>query len=98
MRRLVVLAAALVLCGPAAAAPPLRVCADPANLPFSDSAVEGFENRIATLLAARLRRPLQYVWRAQRRGFLREGINQGACDLVAAVPLGLAEVAAKRHY
>jgi mxaJ protein len=67
---------------------PLRVCADPNNLPFSDSAGEGFENKIVSLVADHLQRPLEYVWRAQRRGFLREGLNDGECDLVAAVPSG----------
>lgn len=33
------------------AAPPLRVCADPNNLPFSNARGEGFENKIARLLA-----------------------------------------------
>jgi len=86
----------LVVAGVAAFAPsaaravePLRVCADPNDLPFSNAAGEGFENKIAEMIAVELRRPLQYVWRAERRGFLRDGINSGACDLVTAVPLGV---------
>jgi mxaJ protein len=70
----------------AAADQPLKVCADPNNLPFSNAAGEGFENRIAALIADRLGRPLQFVWRAQRRGFLRDGLNAGDCDLVAGAP------------
>lgn len=102
MRRL--LALALVACAtpacarPAPAESPLRVCADPADLPFSDAAEEGFENKIVALVAKRLNRPLQFVWRSQRRGFLREGLNAGECDLVAAVPLGLDIVATTRPY
>ena len=65
---------------------PLKVCADPNNLPYSNAAGEGFENKIAALVAERLGRPLQFVWRAQRRGFLREGLNAGECDLVTGVP------------
>jgi mxaJ protein len=65
---------------------PLKVCADPNNLPYSNAAGEGFENKIAALVAERLGRPLEFVWRAERRGFLREGLNAGACDLVAGVP------------
>ncbi|HSJ13857.1 MAG TPA: hypothetical protein VK939_05550 [Longimicrobiales bacterium] len=34
----------------------LRVCADPNNLPFSNERGEGFENRLAELLAGRARR------------------------------------------
>jgi mxaJ protein len=65
---------------------PLKVCADPNNLPYSNAAEEGFENKIATLVANKLGRPLQFVWRAQRRGFLREGLNAGECDLITAIP------------
>jgi hypothetical protein len=50
----------------------LRVTADPNNLPFSNEKREGFENRIAELIAKELNATLQYSWRAQRRGFFRE--------------------------
>jgi mxaJ protein len=90
--------AMLFSAGPASAASPLRVCADPGDLPFSDAAGKGFENKIVALIAERLDRSLQFVWRAQRRGFLREGLNAGECDLVAAVPLGVEAVATTRPY
>jgi mxaJ protein len=77
---------------------PLRVCADPNNLPFSDSAREGFENKIASLVTGYLQRPLEYVWRAQRRGFVREGLNAGECDLVAAIPSGAPMALTTRPY
>jgi len=51
--------------------PPLRVCADPNNLPFSNDRGEGFENRIAELLAAERHARVEYTWWAQRRGFIR---------------------------
>jgi quinoprotein dehydrogenase-associated probable ABC transporter substrate-binding protein len=72
----------------AAAAPPsaLRVCADPNNLPFSNARGEGFENRIATLVARELRRPLTYFWFPQRRGFVRNSLGAGRCDVVVGVP------------
>jgi mxaJ protein len=89
----------LALVQPASGAtPPLRVCADPNNLPFSNAAGEGFENKIAALIADKLGRPLQWVWRAQRRGFLREGLNAGECDLVTATPLGSGGVRSTRPY
>jgi mxaJ protein len=70
------------------AAPPesLRVCADPNNLPFSNEAGEGFENRIASLIAAELGVPLRYTWWAQRRGFVRSTLKAGLCDVVIGVP------------
>ena len=65
---------------------PLRVCADPNNIPFSNSAGQGFENRIAELIARDLHRPLEYTWHAQRRGFIRNTLNAYRCDLVIGIP------------
>ena len=66
----------------------VRVCADPNNLPFSNEAGEGFENRIAALLAQDLGVPLEYRWWAQRRGFVRNTLRAGDCDIVMGVPKG----------
>ncbi len=66
----------------------LRVCADPSNLPFSNRAGEGFENRIAELLAGALGAPLEYTWFPQSIGFVRNTIRMRKCDLVVGVPLG----------
>lgn len=66
----------------------LRVCADPNNLPFSNQQGQGFENRIAELVAEELDARLSYTWWAQRRGFIRNTLNAGACDLVIGVPAG----------
>ena len=40
----------------------LRVCADPANMPFSNDKGEGFENKIAEIVAAELKLPVEYTW------------------------------------
>jgi quinoprotein dehydrogenase-associated probable ABC transporter substrate-binding protein len=78
---------ALFLSAPAmAAAEPLKVCADPNNLPFSNQAEEGFENALAHLIARELGRPVEYTWWPQRRGFMRTTLNAGVCDLVMGVP------------
>ena len=82
------LATAICACSAQADQPPLRVCADPNNLPYSNSAEDGFENKIVRLIADYLERPVEFVWRAERRGFVREGLNAGECDLVAAIPSG----------
>ncbi|HYE33814.1 substrate-binding domain-containing protein [Methylocaldum sp.] len=66
----------------------LRVCADPNNLPFSNERGEGFENRLAEIVARELGRKLEYTWWAQRRGFFRNTLNAGRCDLVMGVPSG----------
>jgi mxaJ protein len=65
---------------------PLRVCADPNNLPFSNERLEGFENKIAALIARELNTEVQYTWWAQRRGFFRNTLKAGVCDLVVGVP------------
>jgi quinoprotein dehydrogenase-associated probable ABC transporter substrate-binding protein len=75
-------------CGAGAAQRELRVCADPNNLPFSNRQEKGFENRIAELVADELDTELSYTWRAQRRGFMRNTLAAGICDLVLGVPVG----------
>src|SRR4051812_19924833 len=78
---------ALAACAALGAAPaPLRVCADPNNLPFSNERGEGFENKIASLVARDLGRPLTYFWLPQRRGFVRNSLNAGRCDVVMGIP------------
>jgi mxaJ protein len=81
-------AAAFVLAQPAEARE-LRVCADPNNLPFSNDRGEGFENKLPELIAHELNAKLSYVWQAQRRGFIRETINAGRCDLVPGIISGM---------
>jgi mxaJ protein len=76
----------------------LRVCADPNNLPFSNNRQEGFENKIASLLARDLGATLEYTWWAQRRGYVRNTINAGLCDLWIGVPTRLDMVLATRPY
>jgi mxaJ protein len=76
----------------------LRVCADPNNLPFSDSTGRGFENRLATLVAAELNAKVAYTWWAQRRGFIRNTLNAGQCDLVMGVPTSFELTGVTRPY
>nr|WP_245315642.1 substrate-binding domain-containing protein [Bradyrhizobium yuanmingense] len=64
----------------------LRVCADPNNLPSSNSAGTGFENRLAAMVAEHLGQKVAYTWWAQRRGFIRNTLKAGRCDVVMGVP------------
>jgi quinoprotein dehydrogenase-associated probable ABC transporter substrate-binding protein len=66
----------------------LHVCADPNNLPFSDSLQRGFENRLASMIAADMHARLEYTWWPQRRGFVRNTLKAGDCDVVIGVPSG----------
>jgi mxaJ protein len=78
--------------------PPLRVCADPNNLPFSNQRGEGLENRLAQLIARELKTSVSYVWWAQRRGFIRNTLAAGRCDVVMGVPSDLPSVLTTRPY
>jgi quinoprotein dehydrogenase-associated probable ABC transporter substrate-binding protein len=64
----------------------LRVCADPNNMPFSNNRGEGFENRLAKMLAADMHAKVAYTWWPQRRGFIRNTLSAKRCDLVIGVP------------
>jgi mxaJ protein len=83
----------------------LRVCADPNNLPFSNRAGEGFENKIAEVLAQELGWTLEYTWFPQRMGFIRNTLrardpvsNRFKCDLVIGVPAGFELAATTKPY
>jgi mxaJ protein len=90
------LAAAWLAIG--AGAPVLRVCADPNNMPFSNRRGDGFENKIAAVVASGLHRQLAYFWLPQRRGFVRNSLDAGRCDLVIGVPAGYGRLQPTRSY
>jgi quinoprotein dehydrogenase-associated probable ABC transporter substrate-binding protein len=73
---------------PSAAAqkPTLHVCADPDNLPFSDSHENGFENHLAQMIGGYLHDDVQFVWQRMGRGFVREFMDKGKCELVVGIP------------
>ena len=98
-RFLRILAAALLLLTSAAAQQPLKVCADPDNLPFSNKRGQGFENRLAELVAESLQRKLEYRWaRHTGRGFVRNILNAGECDLLLGVPSNFRPVLTTQPY
>ena len=66
----------------------LRVCADPANMPFSNEAGEGFENKIAEIVAAELKIPVEYTWFPQATGFIRQTLFSKRCDVVIGYAQG----------
>ena len=82
----------------------LRVCQDPNNLPFSNQAGEGFENKIAELFARKLGWRLEYFSFPQRMGFIRNTLRfklpgeQYRCDLVIGVPASYDQVSPTRPY
>jgi quinoprotein dehydrogenase-associated probable ABC transporter substrate-binding protein len=66
----------------------LRVCSDPANLPFSNEKHEGFENKIADIVAAELKVPVEYTLFPQATGFIRQTLFARRCDVVIGYPQG----------
>jgi mxaJ protein len=76
----------------------LRVCSDPNNLPFSNEKLEGFENKIAKLIAEDLHKTLEYTWWAQRRGFIRNTLKAESCDLIIGMPSSIEMAATTSPY
>ncbi|MBV8356890.1 MAG: substrate-binding domain-containing protein [Deltaproteobacteria bacterium] len=76
----------------------LRVCADPNNLPFSNSQGQGFENHIAELIAEDLGARVSYTWWAQRRGYVRHTIRAGDCDIWMGVADGVDMLSTTQPY
>ena len=98
MRKIAALALLVMLGSCSNAERVLRVCADPNNLPFSNRAAQGFENRVVELVAQELGARVDYTWWAQRRGNVRETLNAGLCDLIPGVGAGVEMLATTRPY
>jgi mxaJ protein len=95
----VVVSTASIMIGAAAAnAAALRVCADPNNLPFSDQAGSGFENKIVALIARDLGSTVDYTWWAQRRGYVRHTLKEDVCDIWPGVASGAEMMTSTRPY
>ncbi|HYK81573.1 MAG TPA: quinoprotein dehydrogenase-associated putative ABC transporter substrate-binding protein [Gemmatimonadales bacterium] len=93
------LATAVVLtAGAPRAGAELRVCADPYDLPFSNDKEEGFENKIAHVVAQDLHATVINYWWPTRRGVLRQSILAGRCDVMIQAPVGLDPVATTKPY
>lgn len=81
---------------------PFKVCADPENMPFSNRQLQGFENKIASVIAKELGASPSYVWWGQRRGFIRNTMNatlkEARCEIVIGVPEGYDLVRTTKPY
>jgi quinoprotein dehydrogenase-associated probable ABC transporter substrate-binding protein len=76
----------------------LRVCADPANMPFSNQKGEGFENKIADVMGKALGIPVTYYWFPQSTGFIRNTLSLKKCDVVIGFPQAYELVQNTNHY
>jgi mxaJ protein len=75
----------------------LRVCADPDNMPSSNDKGEGFENKLASMIAKEWNSKLQYVWYPTRRGYFRI-LNGRYCDVAMEAPAGLDMAGSTKPY
>lgn len=82
----------------AAAQNVLRVCADPNNMPFSNQQREGFENKLAELLAKQMGAQLEYAWWSERGSLVKNTLNAGRCDVLMGVPESLPDVTTTKPY
>ena len=76
----------------------LRVCSDPANIPFSNDKAEGFENKIAGIIADEMKIPVSYTWFPQATGFVRRTLFAKRCDLIIGFAQGDEFVLNTNHY
>jgi mxaJ protein len=98
VRRLAAAVLAALLLGSCSQQRVLTACADPNNLPFSNRAGEGFENKLAELIAAELGAELKTVWWAQRRGYVRNTLNEQQCDFWPGIGSNVGMAATTRPY
>jgi mxaJ protein len=76
----------------------LRVCGDPDNLPYSNDRLQGFENKIAAVIAADLGAEVKYTWWPHQRGLVKNTLEAGTCDVIFGVPHDLESVLATKPY
>ena len=86
------------VCCTAESAGVLRVCADPNNLPFSNQAGQGLENKLSQLVASKMGVTVEYAWWPAGKSLVKNSLDQGKCDVLMGVPSTLDSVAVTRPY
>jgi mxaJ protein len=81
-----------------AAATSLRICGDPDNLPYSNDRLQGFENRIASVIASDLGVEPSYTWWPHQRGLVKNTLEAGTCDVIFGVPHDLETILPTKPY
>lgn len=72
---------------------PLRVCADPGNMPLSSNKADGYQNKIAQILAEDLGTHASFFWRPyHERGLTRETFQNNECDILMDMPVALQDL------
>jgi mxaJ protein len=96
--RILAMAGAFVAASICSAAPMLRICADPRNMPYSNEQQQGFENQIVKIIGADLGMQISYFWYPQGEKFFAKTLESGNCDVVMGVPAGVQGVEVTRPY
>jgi len=81
-----------------AAATSLRICGDPDNLPYSNDRLQGFENRIASVIASDLGMEASYTWWPHQRGLVKNTLEAGTCDVIFGIPHDLETILPTKPY
>lgn len=76
----------------------MRVCADPDRMPYSNQQKQGFDNKIAEILAKELNAKLTYVWWGQGRTMIDMQLREGKCDVVLGASEGYFNVLSSLAY
>src|SRR5688572_25190462 len=72
---------------------PLRVCADPGNMPLSSMDEEGYQNKIAKVIAEEMGTRATFFWRPyHERGLTRETFQNDECDVLMDMPTALQQL------
>ncbi|MFI3184363.1 MAG: methanol oxidation system protein MoxJ [Methylococcaceae bacterium] len=77
---------------------PLKVCAAENEMPYSNKAGEGFENKLAELIGKALGRKVKYVTWSDPRYYIRDTLDKGLCDLAIGVDKGDPRVLTTQPY
>jgi mxaJ protein len=67
-------------------------------MPFTSVRGDGFENRLAELLARDLEVTVRYTWHSQRSDFIDATLLAGVCDVVMGYPTEVETVATTKPY
>jgi mxaJ protein len=78
--------------------PVLKVCAAANEMPYSNNQGEGFENKLARFMGARLNRKIEYVYWKDPRYYVRDFLQKGLCDVAVGVDAGDPRVATTIPY
>jgi len=74
------------------------ICADPADLPFSNKKLEGFENEIAKIIAEGMNAEVNFYWWPNQRGLVRNTLDKNLCHVLIGVPTDYELVLTTRPY